>query len=207
MSFSTYAELKTHIQAWAHRDDIPHDEIIDLAEVEIYSHNQHHQMLMVREMETRATASADTSSRYLALPDGFLHMRRLRIDGSPPTDVQHSSPEALKIKEGQDRPRYFTTTSQLEFDIQPDSAYTLEMLYYKKPTALSDSNTTNVILTNYPNIYSFACQWAIKMWSSEPELSSFWRAELSDAIRGANRASKRARYSAVPVMRPEGATP
>ena len=207
MSFSTYEELKTHIQTWAHRDDIPHDEIIQLCEVDMFSANNDHPALMVREMETRATASADTSSRYLALPDGFLHMRRLRIDGSPPTDVQHASPEALQIKEGQDRPRYFTTTSQLEFDITPDSTYTLEMLYYKQPTGLSSSNTTNIILTNYPNIYSFGCQWAIKMYSSEPELSQFWYQQFSRAIRGANRTDRRARYSAVAVMRPEGATP
>ena len=80
------------------------------------------------------------------------------------------------------------------------------MLYYKQPTGLSSSNTTNVILTNYPNIYSFGCQWAIKLYSND-ELAAQWYTFFSNAIRGANRTDRRARYSGVPVMRPEGATP
>ena len=213
MSFSNYSELKTHIQQWAHRDDIPHDEIIDLVESDMFmdiprtAMSYGHQALRVRQMETRATATAVTTSRYLALPDGFLDMRRLRIADASGSDLLSASPESLVIEPGSGRPRYFTTTSQLEFDITPDSTYSLEMLYYKKPTALSSSNQTNAILTNYPNIYSYGCQWAIKIWSSEPELGQVWYAEYARAIRGANRASKRARYAAVPVMRPEGATP
>ena len=207
MSFSTYEELKTHIQNWAHRDDIPHDEIIQLVETEMFLQNNFHPALQVRELETRATAAASTSSRYLALPTGYINMRRLRITDSPPSDVRHASPEAMDILEGSDRPTHFTTTSQLEFNITPAAAYTLEMLYYKKPTGLSSANATNTILTNYPNIYSFGCQWAIKLYSVEPQLADSWYMQFSRAIRGANRIHKRARYAAVPVMRTEGATP
>jgi len=37
----------------------------------------------------------------------------------------------------------------------PDSAYEIEMLYYKYFTPLSDSNTTNDMLTNHPDVYLY----------------------------------------------------
>ena len=38
----------------------------------------------------------------------------------------------------------------------PDSTYTLELTYKKSVSALSDANTTNTILTRYPDLYLYA---------------------------------------------------
>lgn len=208
MSLDTYANLKTAVGTWTHRDDLSAviDDIIDLAEAEMFNNDS--QPLRVEQMETRATASASTTSRYIALPTRYLDMRRLQISSTDPrTDIRHASPESLKVLDGTGRPRYFTTTSQIEFDIKPDTAYTLEMLYYKKPTALDSTNTTNAILTNYPNVYLYGCQWATLVFGSEDERAAAMYNRFIGSIRGANKRSRKARYSGVPVMRPEGATP
>ena len=209
MPLTNYAELKTQVQQWAHRDDVPGivDDVILMVEADMFEQNEHHPALSVREMETRATATADTTTRFLALPDSFMSMRRLRISDSVGSDIKLRSPEGLVIKSGSGRPRYFSTTSQLEFDIQPDSAYTLEMIYFKRPTGLSSANTTNDILTNYPNIYALGCQWAVKMFQNEPQLGAVWYGMFSNAIRGASRTDRRGRFSAASVMGSERPTP
>ena len=53
-------------------------------------------------------------------------------------------------------PNFFTIVgSNILLGVQPDSAKTLQINYYKNLTALSDSNATNDILTNYPELYLY----------------------------------------------------
>ncbi len=208
MSLDTYANLKTTIQNWSRRNDIPAhvDDVIDLCEAEIYNNSQ--SPLKVREMEVRATATAPTSDRYIALPTGFLEMRRLSlITGGQDIDIVHTTPESMRINEAAGRPDYFTVTSQIEFDRIPDSAYTLEMLYYKKPTALSSSNTTNDVLTNYPNVYLWGCRWATYVYAGEDEKAEMDYQRFVRAIKGANKQSKAGRFGPSPARRSERMTP
>ena len=214
MSLDTYTNLKATIQDWAHDSEVQPrvDDIILLCETEIYNPAPLQTLiavpLRVREMQTRATASADTTSRFLALPTGYLSMRNLTYStGGKQVDVRLSAPESLRVQSAAGMPRYYTVTSQLEFDRIPDSAYTMEMNYYKKPTALSSSNQTNDILTNYPNVYLFGCLWAFNMFAGENNQAALWKQQMLGAIRGANKATKRGAYSAAPVMRTEGLTP
>jgi len=207
MSLGNYAELKVAAQKWSHRNDTQEivEDAITLCESEIYGNMG--ALLKVRELETRATATADTSSRYIALPDNYLSMRRLQINATSTTDIRQRTPEALKIRSGSGLPRYFATTSQLEFDITPDSAYTLEMLYYKRPAALSAAADTNDILTNYPNIYLYGTVWAVFKYSGEEDKATEWYGSFLGAIRGANKQDRRGRFSSGASAAIEGLTP
>ncbi len=94
------------------------------------------EVLNVRSGELRATAS--TSGRYLALPDSFLRMRRLRLELSgASTEIRYMAPEQMNFTEGTGKPAFFTVTSQIEFDRTPDVIYTVEMQYVGEFTALS----------------------------------------------------------------------
>ena len=208
MALNNYANLKTAVIEWSKRDDALSlvDDFIDLAESEMYANDV--EPLQIREMEARATASTSTSDRYLALPTGFQSMRRLMLSLSGrDCDVRAVAPDQLRIYGDSGIPRYFAVTSQIEFDRVSDSAYTVDMQYYKKIDALSSSNTTNDILTNYPQIYLHGCLWALRTWSLEEEKAEYHYTKFIRAIKGANKKSNKGRYGPAPFMRIEGATP
>lgn len=202
MSLTTYLGLRDAIESWSHRNDVASrlDDFIDMAESEMLK------WLRIRDMETRSTAV--TSGRYLALPAGFLEMRRLRmISGAQYFELLQSTPEGMYITQDSGMPKLFTVTSQLEFDRTPDSAYTVEMLYYAKPTALSSTNTTNAVLTRYPSIYLFGALWALYQWSLQEDKSEYYNQKFMAAVMSANREDKKGRHGPAPAMRYGGATP
>lgn len=211
MSLDTYANLKLEIIDWSHRDDIDLkvDTFIDLAESEMFA-NQF-EPLRIRSEETRATASLDatTPSRYLALPDGFVSMRKMSIPitNGEAFEILFKSPGQLNVISVDGMPCFFTVTSQLEFDRNPDQAYTVEMQYFKDFTALSSSNTTNQVLTDHPTVYLFGALWAMNKWAEEEALADRYYAQFIAAIKGANSKARMGRYGPAPAARIEGATP
>jgi hypothetical protein len=212
MPFDTYANLKASILARSKRNDVSSDMLADYinqAEAEFYNNAQ--APLRIRAMEARATATVSTSSRFLALPDLFLQMRRLKLNdpfsGSRDTDIEYLAPEQMPLNNLVQYPHYFTVTTQLEFDSTPDAAYTAEMQYIKKLIPLSDSNTTNTILSDHPNIYLFGGLWALFLDMQEGDVSEFFYNKFISAIEGANRTDQAGRYGPAPIIRAEGYHP
>jgi hypothetical protein len=151
MSLANYAGLKQEIADHLDRDDLTSniDTFIDLAEA------RHKRELRVRDMLTRASFSLST--RFLDIPTGFLAMKNLRLLTSP-----ISLPREVGIDEVNrwrddtaGTPRFYSIHSQIEFDRAPAAAVSAELIYYVAPTALSDANTTNDILTNHPDVYLY----------------------------------------------------
>jgi hypothetical protein len=202
MSLTTYLGLKDSIESWSHRNDVANrlDDFIDLAESEMYRH------LRIRDMETRTTAT--TSGRYLALPTGFLEMRRVRlISGAQYFELLYSTPEGMYISQDSGIPGVYTITSQLEFDRSPDSAYTIEWQYYASLSALSAGSPTNAILTRFPNIYLFGSLWALYLWALQEDKAEYYYGKFMQAIQTANREDSKGRHGPAPAMRYGGPTP
>ena len=209
MPLNNFANLKASIKRRSKRNDVSDADLNDYiqqAESEFY--NNVSAPLRIRGMEARATSSADTASRFLALPDDFLNMRSLHIvTSSGNQDVTFMAPEQLAVPGTTGRPRYFTVTTQLEFDVVPDDTYTVEMQYLRKISALSDANPTNIILTEAPNIYLFGALKNLFEDHMEMDVSGFFEQRFIGAIQGLNKTDKRGRYGPAPKMRIEGATP
>jgi len=185
-------------------DDL--EDFIAMAEAEMYSNSI--APIRFRSMESRQTASLSTSDRYLALPAGFLEMRRLMLKLSGrDIDVRYMAPDQLDLNGNSGQPRFYTVTSQLEFDRVPDSDYEIEMLLYIKLTALSDSNATNAILTDHPQVYLFGSLWALWLQAQEEEKAEFYYEKFINAIRGVNIGDRKGKYGSAPRIRLEGATP
>jgi hypothetical protein len=105
-----------------------------------------------REMETRSTASIST--QYAVLPDDWGGLRSLKIDGYPP--LLYLTPDVgdKKYTDCTGRPLYYSIIGeQLKFWPEPDTTYTAEALHFLKVPALSDSATSNWLLTRRPDIY------------------------------------------------------
>lgn len=202
MSLDNFDELKLEIIDWSHRKDIDLkvDTFIELAEVEMFSNPT--KTLKVRSGETRATATASTTSRFLALPSGFLEMRRLRIDADEGfLSLTYRTPEQLHSTDGPARPRFFTVTSQIEFNTVPDEAYTIESQYLAEFTPLSSSNQTNIVLTLDPNIYLFGALKEVFSWSGDTENQVKYELKFINAIRGANKKFIAGKFGQNPVMK------
>ena len=204
MALDSYANLKQAIERFSHRTDVSDviDDFIDLAE------NKIDNVLRLRSNELRATASAPTSDRFLALPTRFLEMRRMSlINGSVTKDIKYKAPEALKIADTSGEPKYFTITSQIEFDRTPASAYTIEMSYYARLTPLSSSNTTNNVLTDYPNLYLYGALAELHRWARDEQTASYYEQVFMVEIEKANFQDNRGRYGAAPTVGLETWTP
>ena len=155
MAISNYSELKSAIADWLDRTDLTDSisDFITLAEA------RHKRDFKLRRMETRVTANTIADTEYYTLPDQYVAMRNIQLNTDPKTSLEYLTPEQMdRIYAGsmKGKPRAYSIIGN---DIQlrpiPDSAYEIEILYFKHFTALSDSAPTNEMLTNHPDIYLY----------------------------------------------------
>lgn len=207
MALSTYDDLVDAIIRWSHRKDILDliPDFIALAEQEMFGNNG--AQLTVRELET--TSTAVISGQRLAVPDGFEKSRAFFINiGGNDVELKYQAPTQLLRQSSNGQPRFFTVIgSEFEFDRVPDSNYTVEIQYYKKPTPITPVNQTNVVMTNHHNIYLYGVLKQVFLWSMDDDQAVKYDSLFQDAIKGANKADKKGRYGPAPSMRVEGATP
>ena len=204
MAITNYTNLKTSIADWSHRTDVTSliDDFIDLAEAEMWK------KLRIKEMDIKATDTASTISRLLALPTGFIQMRKISLfSGGIEYGLRSRVPEAMKIRTTAGRPDQYTITSQIEFDRTADTGYTVEIQHYAKPTALSAANATNSVITNYPSIYLYGALWKLWEWALDFDKAAQWRSAFENAVADANKEAKSGQYGSAPVSRVETSTP
>lgn len=147
----TYAELKTNIAAWLHRDDLTSylDTFIDMFEARV------NRNVRVSDMEQRAYTVPD--SEYVALPNGFLELRNVQDNtNTPPTLLIYASPSKIdQMRYSSGNPKYYTIIGN-ELQFAPTaSGYTIEIGYYKEITGLSSTETTNWLSNKHPDYYLY----------------------------------------------------
>lgn len=208
MALDNYQNLKSSLLEWSKRKDAQSmtGDFIELAESEMYANE--FEPLEVREMEARATATLEAGNRFLELPVNYLAMRRIKLEQSGgDRELRFNVPEQLRINSASGLPGAFTVTSQIEFDRAPDAAYTAEIQYYKTANPLTTLDNTNEILTKYPQIYLHGGLWALYTWALQEDKAALHYQKFINAIKGANKQSKKGRFGSAPFMRIEGATP
>jgi len=199
MALDTFGNLKTSIVSWSKRTDTLSllADFILLAEAEMWK------TLRIRDMETSSTDTA--SSKDLALPTNYIEMRRVRaISGGEYYDINFVTPNGLEDQNTSGIPRNYTITDQINFDRA--TTYDIETQFYAKLTALSDSNTSNAVLSRFPDIYLFGSLWALWRWAMDIEKSEYYYALFQNAIKGANKEDESGRYSN-PRIAKKGSTP
>ena len=151
MAITNYTELQTALSNWLARSDLTSriPEFIALGEALLNREIKH------PEMVTEATVSTSTSTRYAALPTGFLELQSL-IDtyGDPLVQVSSEEAKSASVGAGTGLPAFFAISSQFEFDCVSNQVYSLTCFYRKKLSIANDS--TNWLLTKYPDAYLYA---------------------------------------------------
>jgi hypothetical protein len=92
--------------------------------------------------------------------------------------------------------------------VQPDvdlaDAATIEMIYWQKPTALSDLAPTNEILLAYPDLYMYAVLVEAARFIVSDQLPA-WQQALSDVIFDANQQAQDTNYEGIYMSPADGA--
>lgn len=187
MSVDSYANLKTEIANHLDRDDLTTDidTFIDLCEA------RHKREVRVREMMTRA--SVTVNARQVSLPTGYLQMITFRLLTDPVTvmtELNYHEMNRNRVS-STGKPIYFTVANEIEFDRGPDQSYSGEMVYFKAQTALSGSQTTNDILTNYPDLYLYGSLLAAEPFLMNDARIQTWSSLYTSALSAANAMSNK----------------
>lgn len=223
MTITTYVELQDAVGEFMSREDFKSAgvesertrEAITLVEADLNSNPR----FLLSFMESRITNTLTLSDRYIAVPPDLKQVRDFILTGSDPDVVlEYVPPTEFSSRfslAATGKPSNYTIIGD-EFKVgkTPDSAYTVEVNYYARistsgPTSkldeqkpLSDTNTTNWILDNQPDIYLFGALTIIESFaipgsdlSRYPPLyeRSVLKAIQADMVRMMPRSTRRVR--------------
>lgn len=179
MAISTYSELQDAMDNWLRRTitDARAQEMITLLESKL------RRRLRVREMES--TPALTVNDQEIALPSGFVGVRRLYLATDPITRLEYLPPArfwAKYVSSQTGKPLAYTIEGgNYVFGPDPDSSYTGRQLIYAL-TALSASNTPT-LFTNHPDIYLYgALLESEAFFGVNEELHPLWRERFELAM-------------------------
>jgi hypothetical protein len=192
MAITTYAELKSSIANWLNRDDLTSviPDFVSLTEAQIARDVRHWRQ------EKRVTTSVN--EQYENLPNDWLEMIQIQL-------IAGGSLQAISAKELQERkeasqisqkPKYYRLTSdQIELYPAPDSPYEASMQYYARVPSLSDAETFNWVLTEYPDIYLYGALVHAAPYLADDQRVNVWASLYQSAVDALNQDSINSRVS------------
>lgn len=202
MALSTYSEIKSTVADYLNRADLTAvlPSFVTLAEAKF------NRELRTRDMLVRAQATS--SNQYVSLPTDFLQHYSLSLDtasAQPPMDyIGPQEAKMLKARHvtagsGSSRMQYFYTVIDGAFEIvpTPNADLELDLVYYAKIPALSDSNTTNWLLTKSPDLYLYSALLEAAPYLKDDDRVQLWAAARQQVMDAMNLESERAMRSSV----------
>lgn len=200
MSYTNYSDLQASVAGYLGRSDLTTQipDFIRFAELRLGRE------LRTRQMLNSATAPTIANDARTALPTDFLEIRDLFIQGNPRRPLTYLSPSAFTREAKADSiglPVFYTIlASEFKYAPIPDTAYTLEILYYAKPTFLSTANTSNVFLANYPDALLYGALIEAEPYLINDARSQLWATLYDRAIKNISDADQSGDYSGVPLQ-------
>ena len=181
MALNTYSALKTSIANWLNRSDLTSEISEDFI---VLTEKDFNSKLRIRKM-IATNSSFTIDAETVALPTGFLQIRDMYIvDGGTKYALHYITPaqmDQIKGSSTSGQPSTFTIIGDnFRFAPTPASSYTATINYYKSFDALSDSNTTNYILTNHPAIYLYGSLYHVAnfLGGVEPARLQQWHRDV-----------------------------
>lgn len=196
-AITDFTSLQEAALQWIGRDDDPNDDVrrnigtmVTLAETKLRP-----RLKGIRILKTRAKALLDEEWEWL--PSNFAHMSSVSV--LPANDEAREYPLSYKGEQQfiAERLRLVSTTApacvtmfttigrQIRFGPwhgDPGDATMFRIIYYARPVPLSDSNPTNELLAEHPEIYLYATLVETAPYISDDGRINVWRGALDDAI-------------------------
>ncbi len=190
-------EFYTLAERYLKRADLSdlYDTFLQMAEARI------NQVARLSEMEFRSQSTP--TSAFWNLPADFVEMRHIQaeLEGQPrPLEyvVPETADKVRRITSGQQGYQFYTLlNNQIELIPHPNSESTaqVEMFYYAKVPALTQAQETNLILTNYPNLYLYAFMAEAALYRESIQAAQSWLASFDAYMQQLNTSAAAGRYS------------
>ena len=179
MSIQTYAELKTSVSNWLHRDNLATyiDDLITVGEKWIF------RKARTRDMET--SMSVSITSGAATIPADFVALKHAYIDGTPigKLDIRPASWVYSQYTNRSDSTKPTTIAvegSNFIFGPWGGSSYTLKGTYYKRLAAVSVS--ANALFLANPDLYLFATLAETEPFLKNDKRIALWAAKRDQIL-------------------------
>lgn len=181
--------------------------------------NKANRDLSCRQMETRSTTFTDPTAgepEYIALPDDYMNMRRIRITAGAARRPQLSFLSPVQADEfrtargdAPGMPRFFTIFgNEIELVPTPDAIYRIEMIYRAAIPSLSNTVPTNWLLNVAPDLYLYGALMEATSYIKNDARITTWAQLMVNARDSLNQESMDAEFNAGPIqVRTSGPTP
>jgi hypothetical protein len=196
---TNYSDLKTTVANYLGRTDLTGQipSFIALAEIRLARE------LRIRQMLSTATASMTANDSTVGIPSDFLAMRDIFVEGTPRNVVNYVSPAAFTRNARTEEigvPVFYTMRGQeFEFAPKPDADYTLQMLYYAKPAALSDTNPSNAFMATCPDALLYGALLEAEPYLMNDSRMATWSQMYSSAVARLTTSDDEAEFSGIPL--------
>ena len=200
MAFTTYTELKSVVADYLARTDLTTQipDFITLAEVRLKRD------LRIRQMLKVATASMTVSDSTVALPSDFLAIRDMHLDTNPASSLEYLSPSSFFSNAHTTNlgipTKYTVLASEFQFAPIPDSAYTVQILYYALPTPLSSSVSSNVFLSTCPDLLLYAALGEAEPYLINDARIQTWAALYDRGLASLSSSDESSEYAGSPLV-------
>ena len=200
MTVTNFGELKQAIENELRMDDITNEipRFIRQGEQRLYK------KLRVRFMEQTDSISTTSGQQTDPLPTGaggepFLQARSLYVSGTPNVRLEfRTSAEFWSIYSSltTDKPKVYTIEGEnFLWGPKPDAVYTIKVLYYEEPTALSADADTNGLFTLDFQLLMYSSLIASAPFLKNDGRIIVWTQLYEDCLQNAMEADKLDRYS------------
>jgi hypothetical protein len=158
---TTYSELQAKVVDLLKRTG---DSQIEALAPDWIAYAESEMQMKIKLLEFESSASVTVTSGTGSLPSGYVGMRSVYWDDDsdrPLLYINTDSFDALRDDSGD--PVFYTTTGA-SIKVSPSDTGTAVLTYLARFTPLSGSNTSNAILTTYPDAYLYGalkhgCVW------------------------------------------------
>lgn len=190
MAITTYSELQSAMVGWSNRSDLSArlGEFISLAEARL------NDMLLLKDYESDEDLTLTQDANYVAIPSGFISPIAfwLIVDGER-VSLDKRLPEDLPYFTDSTQPREWAIDGvNIRFDCPADQAYAAKFRM-RKTANLSDSNTTNYLLTRRPDVYLAGSMVELFVYTRNKPMADEWEVKFTMATKGLAAAENRSR--------------
>jgi len=199
MALTDYSSLKSTIASYLARSDLTNQipDFIRLGEERLSRDLRTRKMLVVARADTTAGDST------VGLPTDFLEMRDIHLRTTPVQALTYYSPNAFyagtRTTDSGKPVDYTILANEIQFAPIPDTAYSVQMLYYAKPQYLTDTNINNVFLANYPDALLYAALGEAEPYLMNDARLQTWAALYDRAILAINTSDQSSEYGGQPM--------
>ena len=176
-----YQTLQDEIADWIDRTDLTTviPTFIQLAESRFIRN------IRILWLEKAVTLTCVPGTDTVDLPADYNGMHTLKVQANPPYEMNQMALGALTDAYRGDvsgMPLSFAVTQdKVVLAPVPDSDYELDMVYYVFE-ALSGTNTTNEILTRYPDAYLYASLACAESYLQHDQRIQLWKSMAEESI-------------------------